>query len=130
MPTSDQPTGTPGVEYFLELEALPMVQVTPDFSRRTVTGEKQMVVWGKINKGGIASAHSHAEEQMFWILSGRLRSRIGDRVQETGPGAFITVPSWAEHESEALEDTTFVTFLSGIRKDLTGNNAPAHFKDE
>ena len=115
------------MQNFFDLEALPELQVTDTFSKRTLVGDKQMVVWGKMAKGGHAEPHNHEQEQMFWILSGRLRSRVGDEVHEHGAGSLVVIPSWAEHEAHALEETTFVTFLSGVRQDLIGDHAPEHF---
>jgi quercetin dioxygenase-like cupin family protein len=114
------------MKHFFELDSLEEFQVTDTFSKRTLVGDKQMVVWGKMKKGGHATLHNHEQEQMFWILSGRLRSRVGDEVHEHGAGSLVSIPSWAKHEAEALEDATFVSFLSGIRQDLVGNRAPDH----
>jgi len=38
------------------------------------------------------------------------------------------VPSSVEHEATAIEDTTFVSFLSGVRQDLVGTGVPEHFR--
>ena len=45
-------------------------------------------------------------------------------------GSVLTVPSFVEHGATATEDTTFVSFFSGVRKDLLGTNVPEHFKAE
>ena len=101
--------------------------VTPSFSKKTIQGEKQMVVWANLKKGGHAAPHAHPEEQFFWVTSGCLEFRIGGELFVCPEGSVLTVPSSVEHEATATEDTTFVSFLSGVRKDLLGTNVPKHF---
>jgi len=102
--------------------------ITPLFSKQVVVGDKQMVVWATLKRTGRAAIHSHPEEQTFWITSGCMEVKFLDGVYRCIAGSVITVPSNVEHEAVALEDTTFVSFLSGIRVDLVGTDVPEHFK--
>ena len=110
------------------LADMPLEQVTPTFSKRTVAGEKQMVVWANLAKGGRATRHAHKEEQTFWVTSGCMEIRLVGAVYVCKAGSVLTVPSFVEHEATALEDTTFVSFLSGVRQDLIGTTVPEHFR--
>jgi hypothetical protein len=56
--------------------------------------------------------------------------RMSGAVFVCGAGSVLTVPSFVEHEATALEDTTFVSFLSGVRKDLIGTTVPEHFRTQ
>ena|SRR5664279_1650471 len=110
------------------LATMPMEVITPQFSKQTLAGEKQMVVWANLTKGGHAARHSHKEEQTFWVTSGRMELRIEQDVFDCPQGSVITVPSFVEHEATALEDTTFISFLSGVRVDLLDTTVPKHFE--
>ena len=112
------------------LATTPLDEVTPSFSKKTIVGEKQMVVWANLKKGGHAATHSHQEEQFFWVTSGCLQFRIKDDVFICPTDSVITVPSFVEHEATAMEDSTFVSFLSGVRKDLLGTTVPKHFEPD
>ena len=103
---------------YYELANTHMDVVTPSFSKQTIQGEKQMVVWANLKKGGRAALHSHPEEQFFWITSGCLEFRINGQLFVCPEGSVLTVPSFVAHDAIATEDTTFVSFLSGVRKDL------------
>lgn len=47
--------------------------------------------------------HSHAEEdELFWVLSGRLRIHFRGGARELGPGELLVVPRGVEHKPEAL----------------------------
>jgi quercetin dioxygenase-like cupin family protein len=118
---------TNGRSAFHELATTPLDVVTPSFSKKTIQGEKQMVVWANLKKGGHAAVHSHPEEQFFWITSGCLEFHIKGESFICPAGSVLTVPSFVEHEAIATEDTTFVSFLSGVRKDLLGTTVPKHF---
>ena len=111
------------------LDDMPLEKITPMFSKKTIAGEKQMVVWAELRKGGQAARHSHKEEQTFWVTEGCMELRLGGETFICRAGSVLTVPSYVEHEATALEDTKFVAFLSGVRRDLIGTTVPEHFKE-
>jgi mannose-6-phosphate isomerase-like protein (cupin superfamily) len=54
--------------------------------------------------------HHETEDELFLVLSGRLRMEFRDGVQEVGPGEFIVVPHGVEHRPVATEETTLLLF--------------------
>lgn len=55
--------------------------------------------------------HAHAEEdELFWVVSGRLRIHFRDGARELGPGELLVVPRGVEHKPEALEPVECVLF--------------------
>ncbi len=65
-------------------------------------------------KGKGASLHSHPEEQLAFVVSGRLRVTSGGESYEVGPGQATFNPSNVEHGVEALEDTVVVSFKTPL----------------
>jgi quercetin dioxygenase-like cupin family protein len=61
---------------------------------------------GKIflSPGTELKMHAHPEEQMFYLLSGRLRYRIGDIEDVAGPGDLIVMPSGLPHWGRVESD--------------------------
>ena len=49
--------------------------------------------------------HSHESEQMTYILQGALKFLIGGEEITVREGEVLHIPSWVEHQAEALEDT-------------------------
>jgi quercetin dioxygenase-like cupin family protein len=49
--------------------------------------------------------HLHYGEEMFRVLSGRLRFRVGDETRDVGAGAIIVIPPRTPHAYVALEDS-------------------------
>lgn len=61
-------------------------------------------------RGGGAKLHSHPEEQIVYVLSGRARVTLGDDLYEVGPGQASYHPPNVPHAFEALEDLTALSF--------------------
>lgn len=54
-------------------------------------------------------AHAH-EDELFWVVRGRLRLELRDRAFELGPGEFLVVPRGVEHRPVADEEVELVLF--------------------
>lgn len=61
-------------------------------------------------KGEGADPHRHTEEQVMYVLGGRLRVTLEGEQYEVGPGQATFNPSNAEHAVVALEDTVALSF--------------------
>ncbi len=114
---------------FTALEAIPWEQVTPEYARRSLVGEKGMVIWVRMPAGTHAKAHHHPHEQMFWVTKGRISIRVGNERRVCGPGDLALVAPNVEHETLCEADTEFVTFQAPPRADLMpGAKPPAHLR--
>ncbi len=105
---------------FFRWNDMPKEKVTDQISRRLVTGEKMMLAHVYLDKGAIVPKHQHHNEQLTYILEGRLRFWIGEQGEETldvGPGEVLHIPSNVWHKAEALEDTLDVDVFSPPRED-------------
>lgn len=61
-----------------------------------------------------ADEHAHPEEQVMYVLSGRLRVTCGGETYEVGPGEATFNPSNVPHQVMALEDTTALSFKNQV----------------
>jgi quercetin dioxygenase-like cupin family protein len=111
---------------FFSLATLSEEPVTPLVSRKVLAGEKAMVVRWRAQAGAHAGAHRHPHEQIVWMLSGRMRFRIGDEIRECGPGDVAVIPGGVEHEAWWLEDTEVVDIFAPPREDFLAGGAPAY----
>lgn len=105
---------------FFRWNDMPKEKVTDQISRRLVTGEKMMLAHVYLDKGAIVPKHQHHNEQLTYILEGRLRFWIGEQGDETldvGPGEVLHIPSNVWHRAEALEDTLDIDVFSPPRED-------------
>lgn len=101
-------------------EEMPIEEVTPLLGRRLITGDGMMLAHVYLKKGCIVPRHNHHNEQLTYIISGKLRFWIGEdeaQVIDVGAGEVLHLPSMIWHKAEALEDTLDVDIFNPPRED-------------
>ncbi|RPI34348.1 MAG: cupin domain-containing protein [Chloroflexota bacterium] len=94
--------------YFYNFKDLPQEFVTQKYSTAfggLLTGDNIEVGLLHFNAGEGAVPHAHPQEQIMYVISGRLRVRFGDETAELGPGQAFKAPPNVEHQVTAVEDT-------------------------
>jgi len=111
----------------LRWEDVPREELTPRLGRRVVTGERMMLAQIYLEEGAVVPKHSHDNEQLTYVLEGRLRFWLGDEATEVvdvGAGEVLVIPSWVPHSVVALERTLDVDVFSPPRQDwLDGSDS-------
>ena len=99
---------------------LPVAHPAAGISRQVVAGQELMLAVYTIAAGQKMPAHSHPQEQIGYVVSGRARFRCGGCERELEAGAVYAVPSGEEHEVEVLggQDATFVDVFTPLRQDF------------
>jgi quercetin dioxygenase-like cupin family protein len=85
--------------------ALPEEEISEKISRRILSGDQGMLVWWSIGAGVHVEPHSHANEQIVWMLKGKMEFRLGSEQRVCGPGDVVVIPGGAEHEGWFREDS-------------------------
>src|SRR5260370_24725378 len=57
--------------------ALPQERINEKISRRILSGDQGMIVWWSIGAGVHVEPHNHANEQIVWMLKGKMEFRLG-----------------------------------------------------
>ena len=108
------PTQTARLHRWKDIEA---EKITEMVSRKMITGEREMLAQVYLKRGCVVPKHSHESEQMAFVLEGAIRFMInGEEITVRG-GEVLHIPSWIEHQAEALEDTFELDVFSPIRHD-------------
>lgn len=94
-------------------EAVPGVRL-----KTLVHGATTLMAEFRLTAGHELPAHAHPHEQTGYLVSGRIRLRIGDEVRELRAGDAWTVPGGVEHGADLLEDSVAVEVWSPAREDL------------
>ena len=106
---------------------LPKEPLKEDLSRRLISAERMMIAQVFLEQGCIVPQHSHENEQLTYILEGKLRFWIGEddsEVVDVAAGEVLHIPSLLPHKAEALETTLDVDVFSPPRQDwLDGSDA-------
>ncbi len=86
---------------------------------RGITGDHTTLVEVTARKGFSMGMHSHAHEQMIYLISGRVRINYENQPpQDVGPGEFVRIPAHVAHDPVNLEDTVTVETFGPARDDL------------
>ena len=72
-------------------------------------------------KGAFDWHHHDVEDELFLVVSGRMRMGLRDGDIEVGPGEFIVVPHGVEHRPEAITEECHVLLLEPGTTLNTGN---------
>ena len=74
--------------------ALPDEQISEKIRRRILSGDQGMIVWWSIGAGVHVEPHSHANEQIVWMLESRWSFASG-----TNSGSAAVATSWSSPEA-------------------------------
>ena len=108
-------------------EDLPREELNPLIGRRLITGDSMMIAHVYLAKGAIVPKHEHVNEQLTYVIEGRMRFSLGEdgsQLVEVGAGEVLHIPANLPHSAEALEDTLDVDVFHPPRQDwLDGTDA-------
>jgi quercetin dioxygenase-like cupin family protein len=108
---------------------LPEEQISEKISRRVLSGDQGMMVWWSIEAGVHVEPHSHANEQIVWMLKGRMEFRLGGEQRLCGPGDVVVIPRGEEHEAWFRENTEVIDFFAPPREDFLVGGRPTYMSD-
>ena len=110
-----QPTAT-----HYRWDDMPKETVNPMLDRRLISGDRMMLAHVYLQKGCIVPQHSHDNEQLTYILEGKLRFWLGEdgsEVVDVAEGEVLHLPSNLPHRAEALETTLDLDVFCPPRQD-------------
>ena len=99
---------------------LPKEPLKDGLSRRLISTDRMMLAQVFLEKGCIVPHHSHENEQLTYILEGKLRFWLGEdesQIVDVAAGEVLRIPSWVPHKAEALETTLDVDIFNPPRQD-------------
>lgn len=102
---------------FLNLQDLEEKEPMPGFRGRFVHSENMTFAYWDIAAGAPLPEHSHAPEQITFVLEGELRLSVNGETNVLGPGAVAIVQSKAIHSGEALTPCRLIDVFYPIRED-------------
>jgi len=114
---------------FSRFSALVEEQITEKISRRILSGDQGMVVWWSFGAGVHVEPHSHPNEQIVWMLKGKMEFRLGSEQRVCGQGDVVVIPGGTEHEAWFREDAELIDFFAPPRDDFLSAGKPAYMSE-
>jgi len=96
----------------------------PKVRRRRIVGEHAMLSRFELGAGCEVPSHSHPNEQLACVLSGRVRFVVGDEELVVTAGEVLHLPPHVPHAAFALEDSIVIDVFAPP-SESTGVDAPA-----
>jgi quercetin dioxygenase-like cupin family protein len=96
-------------------DEIALEKITEMMSQKIIAGEREMLAQIYLKRGALIPLHSHASEQMTYILQGSLRFVVGGEEVIVREGEVLHIPANVTHQAEALEDTFELDVFSPIR---------------
>jgi len=105
-------------------DEIPLEQLNPHLSRKVLHGDQVTIAKLWLKQGAVVPRHSHHNEQVTNVDTGRLKFVFDDGEMLVGPGESLQIPAHAPHLVEALEDTHCTDLFVPVREDWrTGADA-------
>ena len=92
-------------------------EIVPGITGYYAHGDKHTFGYVEIKKGSIVPEHQHPQEQITYIIEGRLDMIIGSRPCSLTPGAYYIIPSNTPHSALAITDCKVIDTFSPVRED-------------
>jgi quercetin dioxygenase-like cupin family protein len=92
---------------YIEIEALDVVEFVPGLEFRPVVGERVMVNFVRYDPNTEAPSHTHAEEQVTFVIEGEFEFDLDGEARTMRPGMAVHVPPGVPHGARTHETTCF-----------------------
>ena len=100
---------------------VPVESMNSLLTRAFITGAQAMIARIDLKKGCVVPRHSHANEQIAWIMEGALLFTLDEAGAEkqvtVSAGEVLVIPGGLPHSAEALEDTVDYDIFAPPRQD-------------
>jgi len=104
--------------YFMLLSEIDQIEMLPGVHRRTMaTTDEAMLCQFSIESGSIVPIHSHKNDQVGYVVSGKIEMTIGKDVRKLSPGDTYAIPGGIEHSAKAIVDSVVIDVFSPPRED-------------
>ena len=98
-------------------DAIEVERLSDSIGRQFIVGTNMMIARVLLSKGAHVPLHQHHNEQISYILEGRMRFVMDGREIMVGAGEVLCIPPNVPHEAFALEDTVDLDIFNPPRQD-------------
>ncbi len=107
-----------GDGYFVTPKDASQIEMAVGIHRRTMaTTDEAMICEFFLERGASIAPHSHMNDQLGYIIFGRMEFTIGGEVRVLQPGDSYAVPGGIIHSARAITDSLVIDSFSPPRAD-------------
>jgi quercetin dioxygenase-like cupin family protein len=107
-----------------DVASIPPEQMNQYLTRQVMHGDSVTISRLSLSAGAVVPRHSHPNEQVTMVVSGRLRFLFPDGEVTVESGQWLQIASEEPHGVEALEDSVALDVFAPRREDwIRGDDA-------
>ena len=104
--------------YFITPKEIGQIEMAKGIYRRTMaTTDEAMLCEFFLERGVDVPPHSHMNDQVGYIVYGKIEVTIGEEVRLLSPGDSYAIPGGVIHSAKVLSDTLEIDVFSPPRAD-------------
>lgn len=104
--------------YYVPSTAESQVEMLPGIHRRTMgTTDETMLCEFFLQRGATVPVHNHMNDQVGYVVFGRVEYTVGDEVFVCNPGDSYAIPGGISHSAVAIIDSLVIDCFSPPRDD-------------
>ena len=104
--------------YFVTPVETEQIEMWPGIFRRTMaTTDEAMVCEFLMERGAEVAPHSHSNDQVGYIISGKIEITIGKEMRVCQGGDSYAIPGGIVHQARVVEETLTIDVFSPPRND-------------
>jgi len=104
--------------YFVPSSDAPQVEMRAGIHRRTMgITDEVMLCEFFLEAGAVVARHSHMNDQVGYVVSGKLDLTIGEETRTLLSGDSYAIPGGVEHKAVAVVDSVLIDVFSPPRND-------------
>jgi quercetin dioxygenase-like cupin family protein len=93
-------------------DALQIEMVSGVYRRTMATTDEEMLCEFFMERGSLVPTHSHTNDQVGYVIYGKLELTIGGETRICQPGESYAIPSGVAHSRQALVDSLVIDVFS------------------
>jgi quercetin dioxygenase-like cupin family protein len=102
----------------VKIDAAPESKPEPGLTRKVMAyNDRLFLAEHQMVKGWVGSVHSHAHDQVVYVVRGHLKVTCQGKVFEIRSGDSFVVRGGVEHGASALEDSVVIDVFTPCRED-------------
>lgn len=104
--------------YFITPRDAAQIEMIPNVHRRTMGfTDEVMLCEFYLLRGAVVPNHQHMNDQVGYVIYGRIELTVGDKTRIMEPGESYAIPGGIYHSAVALEDSLLIDTFSPPRDD-------------
>ncbi len=104
--------------YFITPAEAHQIEMLTGVHRRTMAiTDEEMLCEFFLERDSVVPDHSHMNDQVGYLIYGRLEMKVGGEVRVCNPGDSYAIPGGITHSARALVDTLVIDVFSPPRND-------------